>query len=46
LLASLFGMNTQYLPIVGYKHDFWIIFGIMLIATIGMLTIFKIKKWV
>jgi len=46
LLASLFGMNTQYLPIVGYKYDFWIIFGIMLCATIGMLTIFKIKKWV
>ncbi len=30
LLASMFGMNTQYLPFVGHKYDFWMIFGIML----------------
>jgi len=45
LLSSVFGMNTTYLPFVGYKYDFWIIFGIMLLATLGMLAIFKKKKW-
>jgi len=24
LFASIFGMNTKYLPVVGLKHDFWI----------------------
>ncbi len=45
LLASIFGMNTQFLPIVGHRYDFWIIFGFMLLATLGMLLYFKWKKW-
>jgi len=45
LLASLFGMNTNYLPFVGCEYDFWIVFGFMLIATISMLALFKQKKW-
>ena len=46
LLASIFGMNTSYLPFIGSKVDFWIILGMMLAATIGMLTFFKFKKWI
>lgn len=46
LLAAIFGMNTQYLPFVGHKYDFWVIFGLMLVATLFMLFLFKWKKWI
>lgn len=45
LFASIFGMNTSYLPIVGGPNDFWIITGGMLMATILFFTYFKKKKW-
>ena len=45
LLAAIFGMNTEYLPIVGLPGDFWIVTGLMLIGTIFMIAIFKRKKW-
>lgn len=45
LLASIFGMNTRFLPLVGHEYDFWIIAGFMLLATMGMLIFFKRKKW-
>jgi magnesium transporter len=46
LLAAIFGMNTSYLPFVGSRYDFWIIMGIMVVGTIGMLFYFKAKKWI
>lgn len=46
LLAAIFGMNTKYLPLVGHKYDFWIIFGIMLAAMIAMIIFFRKKKWI
>ncbi len=45
LLAAIFGMNTTYLPFVGYKYDFWIVLGIMFAGVLFMLGIFKKKKW-
>lgn len=45
LIASIFGMNTDFLPIVGYKNDFWIIMTIMLTFTISIFILFKYKKW-
>jgi len=45
LLASIFGMNTRFLPLVGHKYDFWIIAGFMLLAMLAMLLFFKRKKW-
>lgn len=44
LVASIFGMNTRYLPIVGHEYDFWMIFGFMALATFGMLIFFKWRK--
>lgn len=46
LVSSIFGMNTQYIPIVGQPHDFWIVTGIMLIAAALMLLFFKRKRWI
>lgn len=45
LFASIFGMNTS-LPIVGHPNDFWIIIGIMAVATIGFFAFFKYKNWI
>lgn len=45
LISSVFGMNTQYIPIIGYPGDFWIIVGIMLLLAILFFLFFKHKKW-
>ena len=45
LLATLFGMNAKHLPIIGMRYDFWIITGVLFVAAIFMLVIFKAKKW-
>lgn len=45
LFAAIFGMNTRHIPIVGMKHDFWIVIGLMILGTILMLIYFKRKKW-
>ncbi len=45
LIASVFGMNTKILPIVGMPGDFWVVMGIMFLATIGMFGFFRYKKW-
>jgi len=45
LFAAIFGMNTRYIPIVGAKHDFWIVIGLMALGTVLMLIYFKNKKW-
>ena len=46
LMASIFGMNTKYLPLVGNKYDFLIISGIMIIGVGIILAFFKTKKWI
>lgn len=46
LFASLFGMNTEELPIVGHEHDFLIILSIMGVATILFFVYFKYKRWI
>jgi len=45
LIASIFGMNTSFIPIVGNANDFWIVMGIMGFGTLGMFGFFKYKKW-
>lgn len=45
LFTSMFGMNTQTIPIVGHEWDFWIIVAIMIIVSIGFFIFFKYKKW-
>jgi len=45
LFASIFGMNTQNIPFVGSEHDFWIVIGMMGMATFFMFLFFRQKKW-
>ncbi len=54
LVSSLFGMNTQYIPITGMHidlgfmviKDFWVVIALMTFATILMFVYFKHKKWI
>ncbi len=45
LIASVFGMNTKNIPIVGFVYDFWIVMAIMGFATFLMFLYFRHKGW-
>ena len=45
LIASIFGMNAIFTPIIGAKGDFWVIIGGMIVVTGLMFWFFKYKKW-
>lgn len=45
LLASIWGMNTNFLPFMQSSFDFWLIVGLMMTISIGMIIYFKYKKW-
>ncbi len=44
LIASIFGMNTRNMPIIGNNYDFWLVLLIMMILSATTYTIFKHKK--
>lgn len=46
LIASIFGMNAKYAPLIGEAGDFWIIISLMSAVTLIMLVFFKIKRWI
>ncbi|MFA5163324.1 MAG: magnesium transporter CorA family protein [Patescibacteria group bacterium] len=45
LLAAIFSMRTEYMPIVSRHYDFWIIIGLMALIGVSMLFVFKRKRW-
>jgi magnesium transporter len=45
LIASVFGMNARYMPIVGHRYDFWLVVLIMIIVSAGIFSFFKYKRW-
>ncbi len=54
LVSSIFGMNTEYMPVQG-RHlnlgfmvipDFWLVIFMMVLATVLMFAYFKKKKWI
>jgi magnesium transporter len=45
LLASIWGMNTNFLPFNKTIVDFWVIIGLMVITSSVMIIYFKFKKW-
>lgn len=44
-IASVYGMNTSFVPLMGGKNDFWIIMAIMAVVGIIIFAVFKGKKW-
>lgn len=45
LIASIYSMNTSFIPLAGDKNDFWIIMGLMASVAIMIYLVFKGKKW-
>lgn len=45
LIASIFGMNLQYMPLTSQPAAFWIIIGIMVITFSCLIWYFKKKQW-
>ena len=45
LLAAIFGMKTADTPLVGQPSGFWLIIGLMVLCSLGMVLFFKRKKW-
>lgn len=46
LFAAIWGMNVENMPLVGHDFDFWLLLLMMGLGTLGMLIIFKTKKWI
>jgi len=44
-IAGLYGMNFEYMPELRYKYAYFIVLGIMACVFIGMIWLFKRKKW-
>lgn len=45
LIAAIFGMNLQFMPLTNKPFSFWIIIGLMVAIFISLLCAFKKKKW-
>ncbi|MDF1698875.1 MAG: magnesium/cobalt transporter CorA [Saprospiraceae bacterium] len=44
-LTGLYGMNFEVIPELKYQYGYFILWGVMLVITIGMFWMFKHKKW-
>ncbi len=45
LIAGMFGMNTDSVPLVGHEHGFWIILSMMVVAASLVFLYFRIRRW-
>lgn len=45
LVASLYGMNFDIMPELHWQHGYLFALVLMLVFTLGVLAIFKLKKW-
>lgn len=44
-LAGLYGMNFKYIPELEYRNGYFVLIVVMILLAIGMLFLFKKKKW-
>ena len=45
LIASMYGMNFDFMPELGWKMGYPFAIGLMIVFTLAILLIFKLKKW-
>jgi len=45
LIASIWGMNQQIMPLRDGRYDFWIVVGIMAVLLFVLVLFFKKKRW-
>ncbi len=44
-IAGIYGMNFEYMPELGYKLAYFIVWGIMILVALIMVSYFRKKKW-
>lgn len=44
-IAGIYGMNFEYIPELGYRNAYFILWGVMVAMFLVMLYLFKRKKW-
>lgn len=45
IVSGAFGMNFDDIPFAAHPHGFWMATGTMLVAAIGLLAVFRAKRW-
>ena len=45
LIASMYGMNFDFMPELAWKMGYPFAIGLMVVFTLAILLIFKLKKW-
>ncbi len=46
MIASIYGMNFQSMPELGWKYGYFLSLGLMFLSSVGMLVWMKLKKWI
>ena len=44
-IAGVYGMNFEHMPELRWRHGYALIWGIMLAIGLGMLALFRRKRW-
>ncbi|MFH1416111.1 MAG: magnesium/cobalt transporter CorA [Elusimicrobiota bacterium] len=44
-IAGIYGMNFEYMPELAWRGGYFMVWGVIVLVTIGMLIYFKKKKW-
>lgn len=44
-LAGVYGMNFKFMPELGWRYGYFIVWGVMVAAAVAMIVFFKRKKW-
>src|SRR5690606_14455638 len=44
-IAGIYGMNFEFMPELGWKYSYFVLWGVMLIVFLIMLIYFRRKKW-
>lgn len=45
-IAGVYGTNFEYVPELGYKYSYFVMWGVMLIVAVAMLIYFRRKQWI
>ncbi|HSH28987.1 MAG TPA: CorA family divalent cation transporter, partial [Thiohalobacter sp.] len=46
VIVGVFGMNFDYMPELAWRYSYFIVLGAMAALAIGLLALFRVKKWI
>lgn len=45
-VAGIYGMNFEYIPELGFRYGYFVVWGVMLALAVGMVIYFKRRGWI